>query len=249
MCVIKLGGIIDISTKDIPGKASMVLFTIGCNFKCDYCHNKYLLQPGIGRNYQIGELVRIIESNSLVSGVSITGGEPTLQNDLLELCKEIQKIGKYISIDTNGYNTDKIKDVVPFINRVALDLKGPLNQDKYENITRIKLNLDNIIQTIDFLNTQEGFDFEIRTTYLENLLTPEDIGDIVYSLKKREFKGNFVLQQYQYSEGVGAKYREIFSKPEHDLLVKLIQPFKSIELPFKIFLRDEIVGYCNINKL
>jgi len=247
--VIKLGGIIDISTKDIPGKASMVLFTVGCNFKCDYCHNKYLLQPDIGKNYQIEELVRIIESNSLVSGVSITGGEPTLQNDLLELCKEIKKIGKYISIDTNGYNTDKIKAVIPFINRVALDLKGPLNQDKYENITRVTLNLDNIIQTIDFLNTQEGFDFEIRTTYLESLLAPEDIGDIVYSLKKREFKGNFVLQQYQYSEGVGERFKEIFLKPEHENLVKLIQPFKSIELPFKIFLRDEIVGYCNINKL
>jgi len=246
---IKLGGIIDISTKDIPGKASIVLFTIGCNFKCDYCHNKYLLQPDIGKNYQIEELVRIIESNSLVSGVSITGGEPTLQNDLLILCKEIEKIGKYISIDTNGYNTDKIKAVVPFINRIALDLKGPLNQDKYEIITKIKLNLDNIIQTIDFLNTQKGFDFEIRTTYLENLLTPENIEDIVYFLKKRKFKGNFVLQQYQYSEGVGARYKEIFSKPEHDLLVNIIQPFKSIELPFKIFLRDEIVGYCNINKL
>ena len=209
MWVIKLGGIIDISTKDIPGKASMVIFTVSCNFKCDYCHNKYLLQPDIGKDYQIEELIRIIESNSLVSGVSNIGGEPTLQNDLLELCKEIKKIGKYISIDTNGYNTDKIKAVIPFINRVALDLKGPLNQDIYENITVIKLNLDNIIQTIDFLNTQEGFDFEIRTTYLENLLTPEDIGDIVYSLKKREFKEIFVVQQYQYLEGVGDKYKEI----------------------------------------
>ena len=63
MCTIKLGGIIDISTKDIPGKASIVLFTIGCNFKCEYCHNKYLLQPDIGKNYQIEELVIIIESN------------------------------------------------------------------------------------------------------------------------------------------------------------------------------------------
>jgi len=246
---VKLGGIIDISTKDIPGKASMVLFTVGCNFNCDYCHNKYLLQQDIGKHYQIEELVKKIESNSLVSGVSITGGEPTLQKDLLEFVKRIAKIGKYISIDTNGYNTSKIKAIIPFINRVALDLKGPLNQDKYEKITRVKLSLDDIIQTIDFLNTQEGIDFEIRTTYLENLLTPEDIEDIVCSLKKREFKGIFVLQQYQYSEGVGEKYKDAFLKPEHENMVKLIQDFKNVELPFKIFLRDEIVGYCNINKL
>ncbi|MFX1524425.1 MAG: 4Fe-4S cluster-binding domain-containing protein, partial [Promethearchaeota archaeon] len=34
----------------------MVLFTVGCNFKCTFCHNKYLLQPNVGRKYTINEL-------------------------------------------------------------------------------------------------------------------------------------------------------------------------------------------------
>ncbi|MFX0073589.1 MAG: 4Fe-4S cluster-binding domain-containing protein, partial [Candidatus Hermodarchaeota archaeon] len=45
----RIGGIVDISTKDIPGKVAMVFFTSGCNFSCEFCHNKNLLRKDIGK--------------------------------------------------------------------------------------------------------------------------------------------------------------------------------------------------------
>ncbi|MFX1524426.1 MAG: hypothetical protein ACFFCC_13030, partial [Promethearchaeota archaeon] len=62
---------------------------------------------------------------------------------------------------------------------------------------------------------------------------------------------NFVLQQYQYFEGVGEEFKRIFSKPEHDTLLRILSPYKDLEdpLPFSIFLRDEIVGYRALNDL
>jgi len=245
----RVGGIVDISTKDIPGRSSMVIFTVGCNFKCEYCHNKYLLQPNVGREYEIKEIIDIISTNLLVSGVSITGGEPTLQKDLLELCKQIQKIDKYLSIDTNGSNPDVIKKIAPYINRVALDLKGPPDLDKLKKIAGVKVDLGKINETIGFLNSQQDIEFEIRTTYVENLLTPYDLEEIMKFLNKIGFKANFVIQQYQFFEGVGEEFKKIFSKPEHDALVNVLQPYKDIDLSFKIFLRDEIVGYCSINEM
>ncbi|MHA2278098.1 MAG: anaerobic ribonucleoside-triphosphate reductase activating protein [Candidatus Kariarchaeaceae archaeon] len=245
----KIGGIIDISTKDIPHKSAMVIFTAGCNFNCNFCHNKYLLQPNVGREYEINELIDKISTNLLVSGVSITGGEPTLQKDLLELCREIRKIGKYLSIDTNGSNPDIIKKIAPYINRVALDLKGPPNPEKLETITGIKVDLDRIKDTIEFLNSQKYIDFEIRTTFIADLLNISDIENILKFLKEMGFSGNFVLQQYQFSEGVGEEFERIFSKPEHDALVNILSPFIDLKLPFKIYLRDDIVGYRMIDKL
>ena len=136
----RIGGIIDISTKDIPHRSSMVIFTVGCNFKCEFCHNKYLLQPNVGREYTISELIGKIKINLLVSGVSITGGEPTLQDDLPELCREIHKINRFLNVDTNGSNPDVIEKIAPFISRVALDLKSPLKPEKMEKITGVKIN-------------------------------------------------------------------------------------------------------------
>lgn len=245
----RLGGIIDISTKDIPGRSSMVLFTVGCNFKCEFCHNKYLLQPNVGREYSINELIDKISTNFLVSGVSITGGEPTLQEDLLALCKEIHKLGKYLSIDTNGSNPKVMKNITPFISRVAMDLKGPLNKDKFEKIAGVKVNVESILDTIQFLNNQKEIDFEIRTTYIGKLLDSYDIDSIIKFLNKIGFSSNFVIQQYQFLEGVGEEYRKAFSKPEHDVLVNLIEPYKHKDFSFKIFLRDDVIGYRNINKL
>lgn len=245
----KIGGIIDISTVDIPHKPAMVIFTVGCNFKCGFCHNKYLLQPKVGREYEINELIDLIKTNELVNGVSITGGEPTLQNDLLELCIEIHKINKYLSIDTNGSKPEVIKKLTPYINRIALDIKGPLEPEILKKITGVNVDFKKIKETIEFLNTHQDIDFEIRTTYIESLLNSDDVSKIIHFLKNMGFKGSFVLQQYQFSEGVGEEFKKIFSKPEHELFVNLVKPFKKLDLPFSIFLRDEIVGYCNIKEL
>jgi pyruvate formate lyase activating enzyme len=117
----RIGGIIDVSTKDIPNKCCMVIFTVGCNLNCSFCQNKYLLDLNVGKDWKIKEILEYVKSNFLVDSLSITGGEPTLQEDLIELCKEIKKIGKYISLDTNGTNPKIIKELIPYIDRVALD--------------------------------------------------------------------------------------------------------------------------------
>jgi pyruvate formate lyase activating enzyme len=245
----RIGGIIDISTKDIPNRSSMVIFTVGCNLNCGFCHNKFLLNKEVGRNWEINELIEQIKSNMLVSGVSISGGEPTLQKDLFDLCKEIKRLGKYISIDTNGTNPEKLKQLIPYIDRIALDLKSPLRKSKLQKITGTEVNPERIIETIDFINDQKQIDFEIRTTYVGNIMEKKDIHKIISFLRKMDFKGEFVLQQYQYSEGVGEEYKDKFQKPEHITLLNILKPYKELRLPFKIYLRDEIVGYSSIDKL
>lgn len=245
----RVGGIIDISTKDIPQKAAMVIFTVGCNLSCGFCHNKHLLNKDVGRDIKINELIDNVKSNLLVSGVSISGGEPTLQSDLLDLCKEMKKLGKYISIDTNGTNPDLIQELLPYINRIALDLKGPLKTQRLKQITESLINPKLIERTINLVNKQEEIDFEIRTTYVGNLMKPQDIHKIITFLKKVCFRGNFVLQQYQYSEHVGEKYKEIYYIPEHITLLKILNNYKRLKLPFQIFIRDNVVGYSNINDI
>jgi len=188
----RVGGIVDISTKDIPNKSAMVIFTVGCNLSCGFCHNKYLLHEGVGRDINVPELMEQIKSNMLVSGVSISGGEPTLQKDLLELCIEIRNVGKYISIDTNGTNPKPILELLPYIDRVALDLKGPLNNKRLFKITGNQVNFNSIIETFRTVNNRENIDFEIRTTYVGNLMKSNDIDKIISFLKKNQFRGSFV---------------------------------------------------------
>ncbi|MEJ2250888.1 MAG: anaerobic ribonucleoside-triphosphate reductase activating protein [Candidatus Lokiarchaeota archaeon] len=251
----KIGGIIDISTKDIPGKASMVIFTMGCNFRCNFCHNKHLLKLENGKDISIEKLLNIIKSNQLVNSISISGGEPTLQKDLIILLRRIKEIKenetrKYISIDTNGSNPEYLKNLIPYLDRVALDIKAPLHQTLYEKITQSKIDINKIKKSYSILNSQKDLDFEIRTTYVKNLIQDKDIHEIINFLINNDFKDTFVLQQYQFSDGVGVEYKEKYQKPEHFELINILKPYskerESSPLSFDIFIRDDVVGYLRL---
>lgn len=244
-----IGGIIDISTKDIPNKAAMVIFTKGCNFNCEFCHNKYLLKKNIGKTIEVEELIQLINKNLLVDSVSITGGEPTLQEDIIEVCKEIAKLGKYISIDTNGSRPKTIQKLIPYINRVALDIKAPLIKNHLTRVIQQKISPILIMKTFLMLNKIRRIDFEIRTTYTENLLKPRDIHKIISFLKENNFTRNYVLQQYQYSEGVGKEFKNKFHQPSHLSLLNIVKPYKDLNLPFEIYIRDDIIGYRKLSEL
>ncbi|GAH08122.1 unnamed protein product [marine sediment metagenome] len=84
---------------------------------------------------------------------------------------------------------------------------------------------------------------------MKNLMKPNDIDKIILFLKKNQFRGNFVLQQYQHSEGVGEKLKQKFQKPEHITLLNILKPYINMDLSFRIYLRDDIVGYSMIDKL
>jgi len=243
----KIGGIVDVSTVDIPNKSTMVIFTVGCNLSCEFCHNKHLLSNHFGKEISISNLIKQINSNMLANSISITGGEPTLQEDMFEFCQELYKIGKFVSIDTNGTLPHKITKILPYLDRIALDLKGPMTNDRYNTITSSKVDIKLIQETFELINRSSKIDFEIRTTYVEKLMNPNDIHEIIAFLRKNNFRGNFVLQQYQFSEGVGKELKDKFEKPENATLLTILERYRKLELPFKIYIRDDEIGYCLFN--
>ena len=82
----KIGGFLKQSLIDFPGNIASVIFTVGCNFRCFYCHNPELVLPEkIKLNELINEsdILSYLNSNkSLLDAVVITGGEPTIHSDL-----------------------------------------------------------------------------------------------------------------------------------------------------------------------
>jgi Mg2+/Co2+ transporter CorB len=57
------------------------------------------------------------------------------------------------------------------------------------------------------------------------------------------------LQQYQYSETIGEKYKEIYYIPEHITLIKVLEDYKKRKNLFKLFIRDNVIGYRNIREI
>ena len=89
-------GIQKLTLLDFPGHTACTVFTGACNFRCPFCHNASLVlnpanQPLIPEEDVLGY---IRSRKGLLDGVCITGGEPTLQEDLLEFMGRIS-FGKF----------------------------------------------------------------------------------------------------------------------------------------------------------
>ena len=209
-----IGGIQKFSTVDYPGYTVASIFTIGCNMRCGYCHNPELVLPeqyaGAIPEEEIFEFLE--KRRGLLDGVAISGGEPTMQEDLPDFIRRCKKMGFLVKLDTNGTNPGVLRELLQenLIDFVAMDIKGPL--EKYPQIAARPIDIDAIRESIDLIRTVPH---EFRTTIVRGQLVPEDfesIGQLVHGADR------FALQYFVPGTTVSPQFnkRESFTKQEMD---------------------------------
>ena len=165
---------------DYPGHIAATIFLGGCNMRCPFCHNASLVtklssQPVIPTEEVLSDLYK---KKKILEGVCITGGEPTLYQDLPELISEIKSMGLQVKLDTNGTNPDMMKALVrdSLIDYIAMDIKN--SKEKYRQTAGINnLNLPLIEDSVSFLLTS-SINYEFRTTVIKEYHTREDMHSI-----------------------------------------------------------------------
>ena len=219
-----IGGLLKNSTIDYPGKLSCGIFLSGCNFDCPYCHNPDLAKGCSGRSAEFdpGNVYRFIENRKgFLDGVVISGGEPTLQEDLFDLCRHIKNMGFPIKLDTNGSRPRVIKRLIDkgLVDYIAMDLKT----DPIKYATYIKRNCDiaSILSSIQVIMESE-IAYEFRTTCVKPIVTAQIIENIcrliqgaaVYTLqhfhKSRMLHPDFFMEiNYEYSDDELLQLKEV----------------------------------------
>jgi pyruvate formate lyase activating enzyme len=181
---------------DYPEHIATVLFTGGCNFRCPSCHNADLvLRPGELPNLPQEEVTTFLSRRvGLVDGVVITGGEPTLQNDLSPFLRQVRKRGLDVKLDTNGYRPDVLAALLSegLVDYVAMDVKAP--PGKYPLLAgRDDVDTSRLERSIALLR-EGNLCYELRTTVVPGLLNEDDIEEIAHWIAGAE---RYVLQQFR----------------------------------------------------
>ncbi len=218
---LKIGGILDISTIDYPGKLTSVIFLHGCNFRCPFCFNPELVLGKPSRELHVKEIIEKISNfRDFIDAVVITGGEPTLQ-PLEFLCKELRKIGLFVKIDTNGSNPDVIENLIRkgLIDFVALDIKAPFS--KYSRVIGNvrEQDVNNIKKTFEMLLNFD-IDYECRTPVVPNV-NMQHMQELAEDVKPSKV---FVLEQFKCEKGTLSGIKGSISREE---LVKIAKMFSN----------------------
>jgi pyruvate formate lyase activating enzyme len=189
-----IGGLQKFSLIDYPDKICAIIFTQGCNFRCPYCHNPELSNPDLyDTSIPVTDIFSFLEKRKgKLDAVSITGGEPTLQADLIDFIKLIKEMNYLVKLDTNGSHPDVLETLITnnLINYIAMDVKAPWN--KYQNITRSTIKPEIIKKSIQLI-TKSNIPYEFRTTVVKSQLSTEDLLTIGKNLK---YSRRYVLQKF-----------------------------------------------------
>lgn len=198
----RLGGYVDISTIETPGKVSFTIFFASCDFRCPWCQNSSLIPPSSGREVSLEYLMERIRRNKpFIDGVHITGGECTIQADgLRRLCEAVKGLGLEVYVNTNGSRPKVIKKLIDLglIDQIALDLKAPLKPEIYGRMVGLIDQGRSIVSLVkESLEICLGapITLEVRTTIVPTLNDREEyVSEIARAVKGCH---RYILAQYR----------------------------------------------------
>ncbi len=202
------GGMQKLTLLDFPGKVACTLFTVGCNFRCPFCHNGSLVEGEPFEQIPEEEVLSLLEKRlGILEGVCITGGEPLLQKDLPAFLRKVKALGYPVKLDTNGSFPEQLKALVEegLIDYVAMDIKNC--PDRYAETAGVEH--PGVDESIDFLLSGK-VDYEFRTTVVDELHTVRDIEEAAKRIKgaRRYFLQSFVESEFVLQDGLHAPSRE-----------------------------------------
>ena len=184
---------------DYPGKIAATVFTVGCNFRCPFCHNPELVVGSQVSLHSDDNIEReffdfLKQRKGKLEAVCITGGEPTLQPDLIEFMQKIKESGYLVKLDSNGTRPDIIKKALDrgVVDYIAMDIKN--TPEKYnKTVGEVGVDLERIRLSVELL--KKGLiDYEFRTTVVPGIHTEKDFLEIAEWLAGAK---KYFLQEYR----------------------------------------------------
>lgn len=113
------------------GQKQTFLRLHGCNLHCSYCDTPASQENNSFNEMSPAETVQKIRDLK-VTDVSITGGEPLIQEDfLMEVLEDLKNTGFRIHLETNGTLPGPMRILAPLIDIVAMDIKLPSSCGHY----------------------------------------------------------------------------------------------------------------------
>ncbi len=221
----KIAGYEKLSLQDFPNNMSCIVFTQGCNMKCPFCQNSTLIptEPeGTIPEEEIFDYLR--QRQKILDGVTISGGEPTVQKDLKEFIIKVRQLGLKVKLDTNGTNYNLLKELIDekLLDYVAMDIKNSIG--KYGVTSGVpNISMDNILKSIDLLK-QNKVDYEFRTTIINEHHELKDIYEII----KLIGDSKYYLQNFNLSDDVIDRSLTGFTEEKLNLWNEIITNYPNV---------------------
>ena len=219
----KIHGLQKMTLLDFPGRVACTVFTGACDFRCPFCHNFELVDGSAPAVMDEEELLAFLKKRrGLLDGVAVTGGEPCLHRDLINLLAQIRDLGYAVKLDTNGNHPDVLEEILirGLADYVAMDIKN--SPGKYAGTIGLSsIDLSPIRRSIGLL-MKSGKDYEFRTTVVSQFHEDRDFEEIGRMIQGARV---YYLQAFTDRDSVPFAGLSAPSKEELERYAGIVRPF------------------------
>ena len=153
-----------------------ILITQDCMYKCFFCHKE-----GVNRICEekldvedIVYLMKTLKRRLNKNTVRLSGGEPLIRNDIINLAKELAKNNIKIFMTSNISLLDQKSEICKYLEKLNVSIHS-LDEANYKKITNSNVNIDKILNTVKNVHIQyPNLNITIDTTLLKGLNTGEE---------------------------------------------------------------------------
>lgn len=217
-----IGGLQKFTALDYPEKIAATIFTVGCNFRCPYCHNIELVESlNFDKRNLISDdyVLDFLEGRKGdLDGICISGGEPTLQPDLIDFIRKVKKKDFLVKLDTNGSNPKIVQKILDenLLDYIAIDVKTAF--DKYELVKASSAIALNVLESINII-TERGVALELRTTIVPGIVDASDFDEIIKAFNDKNEKilknlFRYTLQNFRPQRTLEESFASVNPYPE-----------------------------------
>ena len=219
----RIGGLQKMTLLDYPGKVACTVFLTGCNLRCPFCHNPSLVLPGCdSQSLSVEQVLDFLKTRvHKLDGVCVTGGEPTMQEDLPEFLEQLHRLGFLVKLDTNGTNPKMLEALLSagLPDYVAMDIK---NSPALYAKTCGGRDVIKAVEESAKLLLKGTVDYEFRTTVCAPLHSPKSMADIGSWLQGAK---RYFLQPFEDSGALVGSGVRALSEEELTKLLETVLPY------------------------
>lgn len=155
--------------------------TDNCNMNCKHCYKPFEpKKTSLDKNEKIALLKQLRDMG--IFEIRLCGNEPTASNDFLEICEYIKKLNFHLSLNTNGYLSEKLQEKIIILepDSIVISIEG----DEYvHDKIRIKGSYE---RAVSFLNKLKETKIYRR---INTMLSKQTIDSIEHIIKLAEYTG------------------------------------------------------------
>ena len=226
---ISVGGFTAFSTTDYPGSFSAVIFCQGCPWRCRYCHNPHLIPSKKTSQISWESIYSFLKGRrNLLDAVVFSGGEPSLQSDLIAAIKLVRQLGFRVGLHTSGACSKALTHLLPLLDWVGFDIKATIGG--YKAVTQVPSSGNTAWKSLEAV-LQSNINCEVRSTIHPSLLARTEIIQIAKTLSSMGVK-KYVLQEFRETGCKDLELNAAHSRNylDQDLVSELTRLFPSFEV-------------------